>query len=69
MKGTIPMTKTMLGQNVEATVDGSTLTLTIDLTKAIGPSRSGKNTLIASTNGNAVLAGGERIGVNVFRKG
>jgi len=40
----------------------------IDLSKSLGPSRSGKTMLIASTNGNAALPGGERIGVNVYRK-
>jgi hypothetical protein len=57
----------MLGTNVEARIDGDVLTLTIDLSKTIGPSKSGKNALIATTSGNATLPDGARVGVNVYR--
>ena len=56
-----------LGNNVEATIDGDVLTLRIDLSKTLGNSKSGKSRLIASTNGNAVLPCGARVGVNVYR--
>lgn len=61
------MTKQAIGSNITATIEGDTLTLTIDLATTLGPSRSGKTTLIASTNGNAVLPDGSRLGLNVYR--
>ena len=36
-------------KNVEITVEGNTLIFKIDLTKEFGPSSSGKNIIIAST--------------------
>lgn len=59
--------KRTLGANVEATIDGDILTLTIDLAKTIGPSKSGKTRLVASTNGNASLPDGAKVGLNVYR--
>jgi hypothetical protein len=38
-------------ENIELKVAGQKLILTVDLTKEVGPSSSGKNTLIASTRG------------------
>ncbi len=38
-------------QNVVATVKGNMLTLTIDLTKNFGPSKSGKTVTVATSNG------------------
>jgi hypothetical protein len=55
------------GQNIEARITGSMLTIVIDLSHDLGLSKSGKSTLIASTNGNVVLPGGARLGLNVFR--
>lgn len=57
-----------IGTNVQATIEGDVLTLRIDLSRSIGQSKSGKSGLIASTNGNALLPGGARIGVNVYRR-
>ena len=62
------MEKRTIGVNVVATVEANMLTLVIDLSNVIGKSKSGKSTLIASTNGNATLPDGSRIGVNVYRK-
>jgi hypothetical protein len=56
-----------LGNNIDATIEANVLTLRIDLSKTLGPSKSGKTTLIASTNGNAVLPDGSRVGVNIYR--
>lgn len=61
------MEKRSIGNNVDARIDGEVLTLTINLKKELGPSRSGKTKLIATTNGNAILPDGSRIGVNVYR--
>jgi hypothetical protein len=55
-----------IGNNVEASVDGDWLIIRIDLSRSLGESKSGKSRLIASTNGNALLPGGTRVGVNVF---
>ena len=61
------MEKRQIGNNVEASITDNTLTLTIDLKKQLGPSKSGKTLLVATTNGNATLPDGSRIGVNVYR--
>jgi hypothetical protein len=39
-------------KNVQMTVEGHRLTITVDLSKECGPSVSGKTILIASTEGN-----------------
>ena len=36
-------------KNVEMTVEGTTLTITVNLSKEFGPSASGKTIIIAST--------------------
>jgi ABC-type lipoprotein export system ATPase subunit len=56
-------------QNIEMKVEGNKLVLTIDLTKEIGPSSSGKTTLLASSEGNANVPGheGVKFGLNVYR--
>jgi len=40
---------------LQFSLDGSVLTLKIDFSKNIGPSKSGKTTLIASSHGNVPL--------------
>ena len=56
-------------KNVEMSVEGNILTITVDLTKAFGPSASGKTIIIASTEGNvSVLDREEKVGLNVYRK-
>ncbi len=56
-------------KNVQVTVTGDILTITVDLTKEFGPSSSGKTIIIASTEGNiAVPERDEKIGLNVYRK-
>jgi ABC-type uncharacterized transport system YnjBCD ATPase subunit len=56
-------------KNVQMTVAGDILTITVDLTKEFGPSSSGKTTIIASTEGNiAVPERDEKIGLNVYRR-
>jgi hypothetical protein len=39
-------------KNVEMTVEGTILTIKVDLSKEFGPSSSGKTIIIASTEGN-----------------
>ena len=56
-------------KNVERSVKGNTLTITVDLTEEFGPSSSGKTIIIASTEGNVPLPGrAEVVGLNVYRK-
>ena len=56
-------------KNVQLSVAGNILTITVDLTKEFGPSSSGKTIIIASTEGNiAVPEREEKIGLNVYRK-
>ncbi|MCA9451851.1 MAG: hypothetical protein H6750_19270 [Nitrospiraceae bacterium] len=56
-------------KNVELTVNGTMLTIRIDLSKDFGPSSSGKTTIIASTEGNVSIPDREeKIGLNVYKK-
>ena len=56
-------------KNVEMSVEGNTLIIKVDLSKEFGPSSSGKNVIIASTEGNqSVPCRDEKIGLNVYRK-
>ena len=56
-------------KNVEMTIEGMMLTITVDLSKEFGPSASGKTTIIASTEGNVTISGREeKVGLNVYRK-
>ena len=63
------MSSSEYGKNVKATVSKGKLTLEIDLTKDFGPSRSGKTTIIATTEGNAKIAGTDgTLGLNYYTK-
>lgn len=56
-------------KNVEMVVDGDILTITIDLSKDFGPSKSGKTTIVASSEGNKSVPGREeKIGLNVYKQ-
>jgi hypothetical protein len=56
-------------KNVELTVDGTMLTIKVDLSKDYGPSSSGKTTIIASTEGNVSIPDREeKIGLNIYKK-
>ena len=56
-------------KNVEMTVEGSMLTIKVDLSKEFGPSASGKTIIIASTEGNVTIPNREeKVGLNVYRK-
>lgn len=56
-------------KNVDMTVEGTTLTIKVDLSKEFGPSSSGKTIILASTEGNVTIPGREeKIGLNVYRK-
>ncbi len=56
-------------KNVELSVEGTMLTIKVDLSKDFGPSSSGKTTIIASTEGNVNLPEREeKIGLNIYKK-
>ena len=56
-------------QNITTKVDGQLLTITVDLSKDFGPSKSGKTIIVASSQGNQKVEGGNGavIGLNVYR--
>lgn len=56
------------GKGVEVDVKGKKVTVTFDLTKDYGPSSSGKTNIIATTSGNAEIADGVFMGLNVYKK-
>lgn len=55
-------------QNVKTERKGDILTITIDLSKNSGPSKSGKSIVIASTLGNTLIDPEKKIylGLNVY---
>ncbi len=56
-------------KNVDLSVEGTMLTIKVDLAKEFGPSSSGKTTIIATTEGNVSLPGREeKIGLNIYKK-
>lgn len=56
-------------KNVDLTVEGTMLTIKVDLSKEFGPSASGKTIIIASTEGNVTIPDRlEKVGLNVYRK-
>jgi len=56
-------------RNVTMAVKGSTLTITVDLAKQFGESKSGKSVVIASTDGNVNVKGTTdiKLGLNVYK--
>ncbi|MDF0651785.1 MAG: hypothetical protein P0121_09990 [Nitrospira sp.] len=56
-------------KNVEMSVEGTVLTIRVDLSKEFGPSSTGKTIIIASTEGNVAIPNRqEKVGINVYRK-
>lgn len=55
-------------RNVEMKMDGDKLVITVDTAQTFGPSKSGKTTIIASTEGNVSAPGKPevKIGLNVY---
>jgi hypothetical protein len=56
-------------KNVKFEVKGTTLTITVDLAKNCGPSKSGKSTIVASTQGNISLPENPevKVGLNIYQ--
>lgn len=57
---------TKVGRNVEYAIEGSILTIVIDLDAKAEPSKSGKTLIVASTGGNKLI-GDIVIGLNAYR--
>lgn len=56
-------------KNVEMTVEKGVLTIKVDLSKEFGPSSTGKNIIVATTEGPVTLPDREeKLGLNVYRK-
>lgn len=58
-------------QNIKHSLSGNTLTIQIDVTGNLGPSKSGKTQLIATSGGNQTVktpTGDIVIGLNCYRK-
>ena len=55
-------------QNMVITQEGDTLTIVVNTKVRLGPSASGKNVKIASSEGNVTLEGGITVGLNVYTK-
>ena len=56
-------------KNIQMTVDGDKLIITVDLSQEFGLSSSGKSITIASTEGNISVPGREdvKVGLNVYK--
>ncbi|OPL09469.1 MAG: hypothetical protein AVO38_10950 [delta proteobacterium ML8_D] len=54
-------------KNVEIKVEGNILTITVDLTKDYGRSKSGKTIIIASTEGNHKVTDTVTMGLNIYK--
>lgn len=57
-------------ENIKIEVKGNLMTLTVDLTKEFGTSKSGKTKVVATTHGTVRIPGhdGLMIGLNVNQK-
>lgn len=53
-------------KNVEFKIDKNILTIKIDLSKRFGPSKSGKTTIVATTEGNIDVGGNVKLGLNAY---
>jgi hypothetical protein len=56
-------------KNMTMKVVDNTLVIEVDLSQDVGPSKSGKTVLIATTEGNAPCPGRDdiKVGLNVYR--
>ena len=52
--------------NTTISTKDNILTITVDLSKEFGPSKSGKTIIVASTNGNESV-GEVKVGLNVYK--
>lgn len=57
-------------QNIKMEVKNNILTIEIDMSKTIGPSKSEKSMIVATTGGNMSVPGfpDSKIGINCYNK-
>ena len=56
-------------ENMEMTIEGDTLTITVNLKEDLGLSKSGKTRIIATSRGNAKIPGTDAtIGLNIYKR-
>ncbi|MCX5872266.1 MAG: hypothetical protein NTY51_03390 [Deltaproteobacteria bacterium] len=56
-------------KNVEFILEDNTLIIKVDVSKEFGPSKSGKTTIVASTEGNKTIPGRvEKVGLNIYKE-
>lgn len=56
-------------KNIELKVEGNILTIKVDLSQRHGKSSSGKNTIIATSEGNHTIEGTDvKFGLNVYTR-
>ena len=56
-------------KNIVMKLSGTTLTITVDVSKTFGASKTGKSIVIASTEGNVSVDGKAevKVGLNVYK--
>lgn len=55
-------------KNITMTKSGNILNIAVDLSKTFGPSKSGKTTIIASTEGNVAIPDSDaKLGLNLYK--
>ena len=55
-------------KNIELKVEKNLLTIVVDLSQDLGPSKSGKTRIVATTAGNVSIPGNDaKIGLNIYR--
>lgn len=57
-----------IGTNMEVFLDGTKLTIVVDMSKRYGTSKSGKSEIIATSSGNKRITGDVWIGLNVYER-
>lgn len=57
----------MTAQNMETAIKADQLTITVDLSKEFGKSKSEKNMIIASSRGAVALKDGAKLNLNIYR--
>lgn len=55
-------------KNIDWKVEGEKLVITVDMSKRLGISKSGKSEMVASTEGNKHLKDGIFMGINIYKK-
>lgn len=56
-------------KNIDIKIAKNKMTIEIDLSKNFGKSKSGKTTIIASSEGNKMVAPDVYVGLNIYKKG